>query len=165
MNYGVPQVQYLANLASSSTSGGGGGITTVPNTGTDGYPITSGLTSNITGGNTLYLQNTVLNFDNSAGSNVSVTLSGSRQCQYLNIISKHTGGSAVTFTYILPATATTPSPGAWMSLHIDNGGSSPADTFSIVYQTKSDGTTSTQAATVGSTYTFMCFTSGVWTKM
>lgn len=103
--------------------------------------------------------------DNSAASNTGISLIQAQQQLYLNIVSKHTGGSAITFTYTLPATATTPSPGAWMSLHIDNGGISPADTFNILYQTKTDGTTLTQAATVGSTYTFMCFSSGAWTKM
>lgn len=175
VNYGIPQVQYLSNLAAvGSSGGGGGGITTVPNTDANG-PVSSGLTATVVGGTTLYLANTtfVQNDVLVSGGTSNVTLSAARQNQYINVTSSRgLGGSAGTVNYTLPAsngsvTPVAPVVGQWMSLHISGPATplSPVDVYNIIYQTAAAGTTTTQAATVGSTYTFMCFTAGVWTKM
>ena len=170
VNYGVPQVQNLSNLAAAGSTSGGGGITTVPNYDASGnYPITSGLSSVITGGTTLYLNNTVQTRNDVVTTPTAAnTFSVLDMARYINVTSRRTTAAGCAFSYTLPNSSTTyPKSGQWMSIHIDNT-CLTTDTFYILYYGYNAAGTAgnqSQTATIGSTYTFMCFTDGIWYKM
>lgn len=167
-----PQLKRALNIASWTDVAGIAVNTSGISTGIAGNvipPNSSGLTTTFTGGATV-LTNTV---DGSSYNNTATItrypLEEGKNNTYINVISK-TAGAAGTFTFNINPTATghlyPPGSGnlpvgSFISIHIDAGNTQTvSDTYTIQY-----GVASSVTCTIGNTYTFMCFTSGFWTRM
>lgn len=163
-----PQIKQLLNIASISDlpTGASSNALTSINTGTTNSPNSSGLTTSIASGVATLTNTTSYYYDLGATTNTR-NLYPNQLNQYINVYSRSANApTPCTFNFAIAGAIPV---GSFISIHIDAGVLS-TDVFVIQAGT---GTTTSPPATgpgnitctAGTTYTFVCFQLGMWTRM
>jgi hypothetical protein len=156
--YGNPYVQQIEN---SITQGNipNYALTGI-NTGSGSTPNTSGLTTTTNSGIATLTNTTSIFNDLGTGTAITQYCYPTRLNQYINVYSHNTNGTGTTFNFQISGSNLPV--GSYITIHIDSSCLS-ADTF-IIQAGASPGPGNI-TATIGNTYTFVCFVQGVWVRM
>ena len=157
------QAKRMFNIASTQDIG----LTSV-NTGSGGMPNSSGLTTTTTSG-VATLTNTTFYYNDTTQTGTVTRDVSANLNQYINVYSRSGNApTSCTFNFNIAGSGTIPT-GSFVSIHID---SNVLTTDVFVIQAGSYTTSVPNAVapgnitcTPGTTYTFICFQGGIWTRM